>query len=392
MERFHVDKVLGCGGFGKAMLVSSLTDGRKRVVKQVSKKTMSAKEQKRALSEINILSSLRHSNIIKYRGYKLTDSSIYILMDYAAGGDLSTEIKSRCGKKYSEEKIIDWFTQMCLAVKYLHDRKIIHRDIKPGNIFLDEKGIIKLGDFGLARYLTRTEAFAHTATGSPYYLPPEICKGEKYNFAADIWSLGCVLFELCSLHRAFHGATIKDIMAQIINVRQPRIPFAYTKDFSDIVEGMLNKDPLKRPTVNQLLQIPFIKYKAMALLGPEQAASELCHTIFHGLKAGETPKDQKKEIVVINEKSDDNDDNKIMFMGRTLILGEKANDHAEKAQLLRKFIIDIIGDKSFNDLYCKVSSSDPFAIRNIGASKEDKYVVQLITQLIAFEAKTSNKA
>lgn len=389
MERFHIDRVLGQGGFGKAMLVSSLTDGRKRVVKQISKKTMTEKEQKRALTEINILSALRHSNIIKYRGCKLTESSIYILMDYASGGDFATEIKSRNGQKYPEERIIDWFTQMCLAVKYLHDRKIIHRDIKPGNIFLDDKGIVKLGDFGLARYLPRTEAFAHTATGSPYYLPPEICRGEKYNFSADIWSLGCVLFELCSLHRAFTGATIKDIMAQIINLRQPSIPFMYTKDFSDIVEGMLQKDPSKRPTVNQLLQIPCIKFKAMALLGTEQANIELQHTVFHGFGPGETPADQKKEIVIVNEKmrDDNDDDEKIIFMGRTLILCGKSHDHETKADQLRKFIIEIIGESSFNDLYHKVASSDPILIRSIGKTKEDKYIVQLITQLIAFETK-----
>lgn len=387
MERFHVDKVLGQGGFGKAMLVSSLKDGRKRVVKQISKKSMTLKEQKRALSEINILSSLRHTNIINYRGYKLTDSSIYILMDYASGGDLAAEIKNRGCQKYPEEKIIDWFTQMCLAVKYLHDRKIIHRDIKPGNIFLDEKGIIKLGDFGLARYLPRTEAFAHTATGSPYYLPPEICKGEKYNFAADIWSLGCVLFELCALHRAFAGTTIKDIMWHIINTRQSMIPFTYTKDISDIIDGMLQKDPTKRPTINQLLQIPFIKFKVMALLGSEQANIELCHTVFHGCTPGTTPKDQNKEVVIINANHDDNDDEKITFMGRTLILGERSINHQNKAKLLRKFIIDIIGEKEFDNLYHQIAISEPSVIRNIGVSKECKYAVQLITQLIALETK-----
>ena len=408
MEKFHVDRVLGKGGFGKALLVSSLTDGRKRVVKQILKKTLTKKEQEKAMSEITILSNLKHTNIIKYRGCKITDNSIFILMDYAEGGDLSTKIKERNLTKFSEEQIIDWFTQICLAVKYLHDRKIIHRDIKPGNIFLDSKGIVKLGDFGLAKYLPNTQAFAKTATGSPYYLPPEICKGEQYNFSADIWSLGCVLYELCSLKRAFTGTNIKDIMASIIHIHSPRIPMIYSKELSNIASSMLQKDPTKRPTINQLLQIPLLKYKAIALLGPTQAEIELSHTVFHGSIPGETPAGANKEVIMLfndkkneikeNDKKEEKeqgtketketeDEEKIKFMGRTLVLKTKEQNASEKAKALKDFIVELVGQSKMEELYNKILNSQPKDVRLIGTTKDEQYIVQLIMQLIAYETK-----
>ena len=391
MEKFHVDRVLGKGGFGKALLVSSLIDGRKRVVKQILKKTLTKKEQEKAMSEITILSNLKHTNIIRYRGCKITDSSIFILMDYAEGGDLSSKIKERGPSKFCEEQIIDWFTQICLAVKYLHDRKIIHRDIKPGNIFLDKKGVVKLGDFGLAKYLPNTQAFAKTATGSPYYLPPEICKGEQYNMSADIWSLGCVLYELCALKRPFSGTNIRDIMASIVHIHSPRIPMVYSKELSDIVASMLQKDPSKRPSINQLLQIPLLKYKAIALLGPEQAEKELSHTVFHGSFPGETPNGENKEVVVLvhDEKkmSNENEEDKIRFMGRTLILNTKGQTPSEKAKVLKEFIVELIGQSKMDELYSKILASKPIDVRLIGKTKDEQYIVQLIMQLIAYEAK-----
>lgn len=104
-------------------------------------------------------------------------------MDFADGGDLQGRIKGKYKEReknggtlqyWNEEHVLNWFTQICLALKHVHDRKILHRDLKSQNIFLTEKGMIKLGDFGIARVLSETKSKAKTVVGTPYYLSPEI--------------------------------------------------------------------------------------------------------------------------------------------------------------------------------------------------------------------------
>ena len=119
-------------------------------------------------------------------------------MEYADGGDLQSKIKAaREEKKYlSEDEILNIFTQICLAIKHLHDRKILHRDLKSQNIFLTKAGIVKLGDFGIAKVLSHTKENVQTIVGTPYYLSPEIVENKPYNHKSDIWSLGILLYEM----------------------------------------------------------------------------------------------------------------------------------------------------------------------------------------------------
>ena len=102
-------------------------------------------------------------------------------MIYCEGGDIFTKIKNAKGKNFSEQQILDWLVQMALALLYLHERKILHRDMKTQNIFLTSKDEIKIGDFGIARLLQHTYDCASTAIGTPYYLSPEICQEKPYN-------------------------------------------------------------------------------------------------------------------------------------------------------------------------------------------------------------------
>ena len=97
---------------------------------------------------------------------------------------------------------------MCLGLKHIHDRKILHRDIKGQNVFLTRSGIVKLGDLGIARVLTHTKEFAKTMVGTPYYLSPEIVANRPYSFKSDIWSMGVMLYELCALKPPFDGTSL----------------------------------------------------------------------------------------------------------------------------------------------------------------------------------------
>lgn len=169
---------------------------------------MSEQEKRETLFEAKILEVLNHPNIVRFREvYKTKKGKLCIVMDYADGGDLQGMVKKRLKEKtssgkvnfMSENEVLDIFTQICLALKHTHDKKILHRDLKSQNIFLTKRGIVKLGDFGIARVLSHTRSAAKTVVGTPYYLSPEIIKSESYNFKSDIWSLGVLLYEMAAL-------------------------------------------------------------------------------------------------------------------------------------------------------------------------------------------------
>ena len=109
------------------------------------------------------------------------------------------------GRSLPEEKIWKFFIEMCLGIQYLHTNRILHRDIKTINMFLTKNDNIKIGDLGVARELNQTANMAHTVVGTPYYLSPELCEEKPYNNKSDIWSLGCVLYELCTLKHPFEA-------------------------------------------------------------------------------------------------------------------------------------------------------------------------------------------
>src|SRR5574343_202962 len=109
--------------------------------------------------------------------------------------DLKSKIDERKGKYFTENEVLDMFTQLCLAMKHIHDRKILHRDIKAPNVLMTSNGLLKLADFGVAKCLSYTIEKARTFTGTPYYLSPEIVQNLPYSFKSDMWSLGVLLYE-----------------------------------------------------------------------------------------------------------------------------------------------------------------------------------------------------
>jgi NIMA (never in mitosis gene a)-related kinase len=145
---------------------------------------------------------------------------------------------------------LDWFTQICLGMKHIHDRKIIHRDLKGQNVFLTKKGIVQIGDFGIAKVLAATMAKAKTVVGTPYYLSPEIVQSQSYTLSTDVWSMGVMLYEMCALKPPFDAPSLHLLSMKIIRGAYNPVPPHYTNALKALVGGCLSIIPGRRPTVN----------------------------------------------------------------------------------------------------------------------------------------------
>lgn len=142
-----------------------------------------------------------------------------------------------------------------MAIKHIHDRKIVHRDIKSQNIFLDSSGFIKLGDFGIAKCLNYTlDKLQTTLIGTPYYLSPEIIHNKPYSYKSDIWSLGVLLYEICALKMPFEANSIPLLSLKIIKGKYNSVPSIYSFELRQLIKSMLTVDENKRPSINEILR------------------------------------------------------------------------------------------------------------------------------------------
>ena len=169
--------------------------------------------------------------------------------------------------------------QICLALKHAHDRRILHRDLKPQNIFLTRKNFVRLGDFGISRVLSNTLSVASTCVGTPLYLAPELCEGKDYDGKSDVWSLGGILFELCMLRPPFTANTMPALVMRICNDPLPAINGAYCDETKELAAQLLRKDPAQRPRVHDILAMGFIKRRIEQFLDPDALIDEFSHTV-----------------------------------------------------------------------------------------------------------------
>ncbi|KAM6401324.1 serine/threonine-protein kinase Nek1 isoform 8-T8 [Pluvialis apricaria] len=280
MDKYIKVRKIGEGSFGKAILVKAKENGQQYVIKEINISKMSNKEREESRREVAVLANVKHPNIVLYRESFEENGCLYIVMDYCEGGDLFKKINAQKGILFSEDQILDWFVQICLALKHIHDRKILHRDIKSQNIFLTKDGTIQLGDFGIARVLNSTAELARTCIGTPYYLSPEICQNKPYNNKSDIWALGCVLYEMCTLKHAFEAGNMKNLVLKIISGPFPPISMHYSYDLRNLLSQLFKRNPRNRPSVNSILEKNFIAKRVEKFLTPQLIAEEFNHKIF----------------------------------------------------------------------------------------------------------------
>ncbi|XP_063280361.1 serine/threonine-protein kinase Nek1 isoform X11 [Prinia subflava] len=281
MDKYIKVRKIGEGSFGKAILVKAKENDQEYVIKEINISKMSNKEREESRREVAVLANMKHPNIVLCRESFKENGCLYIVMDYCEGGDLFKKINAQKGILFSEDQILDWFVQICLALKHIHDRKILHRDIKSQNIFLTKDGTIQLGDFGIARVLNSTAELARTCIGTPYYLSPEICQNKPYNNKSDIWALGCVLYEMCTLKYAFEAGNMKNLVLKIISGPFPPVSMHYSYDLRNLLSQLFKRNPRNRPSVNSILEKNFIAKRVEKFLTPELIAEEFSHKIFH---------------------------------------------------------------------------------------------------------------
>ncbi|CAE8592682.1 unnamed protein product, partial [Polarella glacialis] len=172
-------------------------------------------------------------------------------------GDLRDWLEqcSKAGQHLPEPSVLSLFVQMCEGIRYVHSCQILHRDLKTSNMLLDaDRRIVKIGDFGIARVLESTVAVAATMLGTPYYMSPEVCKGEPYREKSDMWSMGCVLYEMCVLRHAFESQSLLGLVYCIVSEHYDPIPADnYGPDLAELVAKLLAKSADERPSAEQAL-------------------------------------------------------------------------------------------------------------------------------------------
>ena len=297
---YKVIQLLGEGSFGKAYLCEKESSDRKYVIKQIITEGMNQKEKNDVYNEAKILGKLDHQNIIKFIEFFESPKpkpALNIVTEYADGGDLSEKIKLQNNKPFNESEILDYFTQICLALKHIHEKKIIHRDLKSGNIFLMKSGLVKIGDFGISKGFERTMDKARTMVGTPYYLSPEILENKPYDSKTDIWALGVLLYEMMTFKMPFNANSLPMLSVKIMKGNYTPPPSIYTKDLREIVSKCLMLNPSDRPTIQEILRMPIVQNRIKNFLNEIEYNKEFSKTI------AKKYKENKKIQVILSQEN-----------------------------------------------------------------------------------------
>eukprot|EP00931_Biecheleriopsis_adriatica_P060419 TRINITY_DN36288_c0_g1_i1.p1 TRINITY_DN36288_c0_g1~~TRINITY_DN36288_c0_g1_i1.p1 ORF type:complete len:511 (-),score=84.84 TRINITY_DN36288_c0_g1_i1:168-1700(-) len=284
LSDFKQLSLLGEGAYSAVYKVLRLADNEVYALKKVKLPSLSDKEKQNALNEVRLLASVIHENVVAYKEAFWDDKTrcLCIVQECADAGDLLQQI-NRCKQERTylrEADVWRYLDGMCQGLKALHDLRILHRDMKCANVFLSQgkDGVIaKLGDFNVSKVAKR--GLCMTQTGTPYYASPEVWRDMPYDAKSDMWSLGCVLYEMVALRPPFRAEDMEGLYRKVVRGQYPRIPTHYSQDLADVIAALLQVHPRNRPAVDQLLQMPQMMRHTGGLKEEHRHASDLLSTI-----------------------------------------------------------------------------------------------------------------
>ena len=257
LQNYAILDRIGAGSYGSCYLVRDGRDEQFYCLKQIMLDAGNEGARASAELEVATLRQLDHPSVVSYHEHFVLADSLCLIMSYCEGGDLSKVIKKRAltSDHFPEEQVLDWFVQLAMALHYVHSCKILHRDLKSQNIFLSNH-VVKLGDFGIVKVLDGSITSAQTVIGTPYYLSPEVCQSEKYSYKSDVWSLGCILYEMCALQQAWTGNNLLAVVYKIVQGQPEPVHSMYSPDLQQLISRMLSKDPKGRPSLPEVRASP----------------------------------------------------------------------------------------------------------------------------------------
>lgn len=262
LDDFHLLKVLGKGTFGKVMLAKNKKSGEVVALKVLKKDVIVAKDEvEHTLTENRVLKTMVHPFLTALRCSFQTKERLIFVMEYVNGGELFFHLSKE--RVFSEERSRFYSSEIVLAVKYLHEKKVVYRDLKLENLLLDSEGHIKIADFGLCKEDITYGATTKTFCGTPEYLAPEVLEDSDYGPAVDWWGVGVVMYEMMCGRLPFYNRD-HETLFELILTEDVKFPSRITTNARNILSGLLEKNPSQRLGG-----------------GPEDAKDVMMHPFFH---------------------------------------------------------------------------------------------------------------
>jgi len=252
IQNYEIIKPLGKGKFSIVYMAKRLSDGLMCALKKINIFDMMVpKQREKCLKEVRLLQSLDHKHIVKMFESIIDTNELLIIVEWSEKGDLKRLIRRAIANelRFKESEIWEYSRQLSSALDHMHKKRIMHRDVKPANIFVSMDGSLKLGDLGLGRFFSSQTLEAFSKVGTPLYMSPEVLHGAGYDMRSDVWSLGCVLYELAMLRSPFKSdqqLSLYDLFVRISKGQYPPLQDTVSAEFRDLVSRMLHLEPSKR--------------------------------------------------------------------------------------------------------------------------------------------------